>query len=186
MNTDALFRELEPPPGGAERFARRLDEIAAARPSPRARVLAMAAAVGAVALVTAMLLLRPSDDAPPVLVADAPPAVEVYNAPEFDRLLGPHVATRRAHGHGEHGSGQRYRARNYQPKGSYLSDQLSFFAPAAWHASCSDLSRQAMEAGGDDETRDRNSSDARYSDGGPRPRAAMDSRARSRAMKPSS
>ena len=88
MNTDALFRELEPPPGGAERFAQRLDEIAAARPSPRARALAMAAALGAVALVTAILLLRPSDDAPPVLVADAPPAVEVYNAPEFDRLLG--------------------------------------------------------------------------------------------------
>jgi hypothetical protein len=88
MNTDALFRELEPPPGGAERFAQRLDEIAAERPSTRARALAMAAAVGAVALVTAILLLRPSDDAPPVVVADAPPAVEVYNAPEFDRLLG--------------------------------------------------------------------------------------------------
>ena len=88
MNTDALFKELEPPPGGAERFAQRLDEIAAARPSPRARVLAVAAAVAAVALVTAILLLRQPSDAPPVLVADAPPAVEVYDAPEFDRLLG--------------------------------------------------------------------------------------------------
>ena len=88
MNTDALFKELEPPPGGAERFAQRLDEIAAARPSPRARVLAVAAAVAAVALVTAVLLLWPTSNTPPVLVADVPPAVEVYDAPEFDRLLG--------------------------------------------------------------------------------------------------
>jgi hypothetical protein len=88
MNIDALFKELEPPPGGAERFAQRLDEIAAARPSPRARVLAMAAAVAAVALVTAVLLLRQPDDGTPTLVSDAPPSVEVYGAPEFDRLLG--------------------------------------------------------------------------------------------------
>ena len=88
MNTDALFKELEPPPGGAERFAQRLDEIAVTRPSPRARVLAMAAAVAAVTLVTAVLLLRQPDDGPPTRVADAPPSVEVYGAPEFDRLLG--------------------------------------------------------------------------------------------------
>jgi hypothetical protein len=48
----------------------------------------MAAAVAAVALVTAVLLLRQPNDAPPVLVANTPPAVEVYDAPEFDRLLG--------------------------------------------------------------------------------------------------
>jgi hypothetical protein len=88
MNTDGLFKELEPPPGGTDRFARRLDEIAAERPSPRARVLAVAAAGAAVALVTAILLLRPSDEAPPVLIADQPPAVDIYNAPELDRLLG--------------------------------------------------------------------------------------------------
>jgi hypothetical protein len=88
MNTDALFKQLEPPPGGADRFAQRLDEVAAARPSPRARVLAVAAAVAGVALVTAVLLLRQPNDTPPVLVADTPPAVEVYGAPEFDRLLG--------------------------------------------------------------------------------------------------
>ena len=87
MNTDERFKELEPPPGGAEAFAQRLEEIAAERPSPRARVLAMAAAAAAVALVTAILLLRPSSDAPPVL-ADEPPAVDIYNAPELDRLLG--------------------------------------------------------------------------------------------------
>ena len=87
MNTDALFTELEPPPGGAERFAQRLDEIAAERPSSRARVLAVAATAAAVALVTTILLL-PTTDVPPVRVSDAPPPVDVYNAPELDRLLG--------------------------------------------------------------------------------------------------
>ena len=88
MNTDALFKELEPPPGGAERFAQRLDEIAAERPSRRARVLALAAATAGVALVTALLLLRQPDDATQVQIANAPSPVDVYNAPELDRLLG--------------------------------------------------------------------------------------------------
>ena len=88
MDNDELFKELEPPPGGAEAFAGRLDEIAAERPSRRARVLAAAAAVAAVTLVTAILLSRQPDGAPPVRVADEPPAVDIYNAPELDRLLG--------------------------------------------------------------------------------------------------
>jgi hypothetical protein len=88
MNTDELFKELEPPPGGVETFAQRLDEIAAERPSPRMRVLATAAAVAAAALVTAVLLLRPTGDDAWPRVADAPPAVDIYNAPELDRLLG--------------------------------------------------------------------------------------------------
>jgi hypothetical protein len=88
MNIDALFKELDPPPGGAERFARRLDEIAAERPLSRTRLLAMVASVAAVALVTALLLLQPASDAPPASVANAPPPVDVYNAPELDRLLG--------------------------------------------------------------------------------------------------
>jgi hypothetical protein len=88
MNTDELFKHLEPPPGGAETFAQRLDETPKERPSPRARVLATAAAIAAVALVTAILLLRQPGEGPPVLIADAPPAVDIYNAPELDRLLG--------------------------------------------------------------------------------------------------
>jgi hypothetical protein len=88
MNTDALFKELEPPSGGAERFAQRLDEIAAERPSHRARVLALAAAAAGVALVTAVLVLRQPDDAAQVQIANAAPPVDVYNAPELDRLLG--------------------------------------------------------------------------------------------------
>ena len=88
MNTDALFKELEPPPRGAERFAQRLDEIAAERPSQRARVFALAAAAAGAALVTAVLLLRQPDDTVHVQIADATPSVDLYNAPELDRLLG--------------------------------------------------------------------------------------------------
>jgi hypothetical protein len=88
MNTDALFKELEPPSGGAERFAQRLDEIAAERSSHRARVLALAAAAAGVALVTAVLVLRQPDEAAQVQIANATPPVDVYNAPELDRLLG--------------------------------------------------------------------------------------------------
>jgi hypothetical protein len=87
MNTEDLFEQLEPPPGGAETFARRLDDIAVERPSPRTRALAAAAAIACLAVVTAVLLLRPAEDAPP-RVADTPPAVDIYNAPELDRLLG--------------------------------------------------------------------------------------------------
>lgn len=88
MNIDALFKELEPPPGGAERFARRLDKLAAERPSLRARAIAVAAAAAVVAIATAVLLQRPADDPPELTAADSPPAVEIYGAPEFDRLLG--------------------------------------------------------------------------------------------------
>jgi hypothetical protein len=87
MNTDELFKELEPPAGGLEAFARRLDEIAAERPLPRARVLAAAATVAALAVVTAVLLRQTTGEAPR-RVAGAPPAVDIYNAPELDRLLG--------------------------------------------------------------------------------------------------
>jgi hypothetical protein len=86
MNTDALFRVLEPPPGGVDRFAQRLD-AAAARPASRARTLAVAAAIVAAALITAVFALRTPSDRPPVSTAVTPP-VDIYNAPEFDRLLG--------------------------------------------------------------------------------------------------
>jgi hypothetical protein len=94
MNTDALFKELEPPPGGAERFAQRLDEIAAERASPRARALAIAAAAAGLALVTTLLLLRQPEPDGVLTLRDAAtqPAVEIYDAPEFDRLLGRSAA----------------------------------------------------------------------------------------------
>jgi len=81
-----LFAELDPPPGGHERFARRLDETAQAADAPRWRGLAFAgAACAAAALVVAIVLLRePSGPALPTVAA----APEIYDAPEFDRLLG--------------------------------------------------------------------------------------------------
>ena len=93
MSTDrhGLFTQLEPPPGGAERFARRLDEAAASpSPAPRWRTFALAgAACAAVALVVAVVLLRDADDPVlPPLVADLQPTPEIYDSPAFDRLLG--------------------------------------------------------------------------------------------------
>jgi hypothetical protein len=88
MNADDLFASLEPPPGGAERFAQRLERAAAAEAAARRRrpALAAAAAFAGIALVaTFVLLRRPADVAQPVA---ATPAPAIYDAPEFDRLLG--------------------------------------------------------------------------------------------------
>jgi len=88
MSTENLFRQLDPPPGGAERFARRLDELTATSASPRRRSLGLAAAACAAlaVLATIVWLQGPQDPAP--VVADSPPAIDVYGAPQFDRLLG--------------------------------------------------------------------------------------------------
>lgn len=88
MDTDALFKQLEPPPGGAEGFARKLDDLAAQRRSPHRVAVAAAAGIASVALVAALLVLRKPDADAPALVAGTPPVVDVYNAPELDRLLG--------------------------------------------------------------------------------------------------
>jgi hypothetical protein len=88
MNNErqGVFAELTPPPSGAERFARRLDETAQAADVPRWRSFAFAgAACAAVALVVAVVLLRDPSDSTPPTVASAP---DIYDAPEFDRLLG--------------------------------------------------------------------------------------------------
>jgi hypothetical protein len=93
MSTDrhGLFTQLEPPPGGAERFERRLHKAAASpSPAPRWRTFALAgAACAAVALIVAVVLRRDSDrPVMPPLVADLQPTPEIYNSPAFDRLLG--------------------------------------------------------------------------------------------------
>ena len=84
-----LFEELTPPAGGAERFAQRLDELMASPVAAPARVQVM----GVAACLTLMVLaagmwLRQPESLPPQLAADSPPALDVYGAPEFDRLLG--------------------------------------------------------------------------------------------------
>lgn len=86
MSADNLFKQLEPPPGGAERFARRLDEAAAGAPRWRPFALAGAAAAALVVAVAVVLLREPSGTVAPV--ADSPSTPEIYNSPAFDRLLG--------------------------------------------------------------------------------------------------
>jgi anti-sigma-K factor RskA len=90
MNADNLFEQLDPPPGGAERFARRLDEAASsAAETRRWRGFALAgAACAAVALVVALVLLRGPSETPSQIVVDTQPTPEIYESPAFDRLLG--------------------------------------------------------------------------------------------------
>jgi hypothetical protein len=84
-----LFTKVEPPPGGVERFAARLDAETAAAPAVRPRrAFVAAAACVALTLVAAIVWLREPDDADPSFVAVSPPTVDLYNAPELDRLLG--------------------------------------------------------------------------------------------------
>ncbi|HEU4618068.1 MAG TPA: hypothetical protein VFV10_08500, partial [Gammaproteobacteria bacterium] len=82
-NREDLFRQIEPPPGGAERLSARL----AAAPSPRTSLalrLTAAGGVAAVALAAAVQLherFHPPAPAPGDLS-------DLSASPEFDRLLG--------------------------------------------------------------------------------------------------
>jgi len=88
MSTErhSAFTQLDPPPGGAERFARRLDEGAPSSPQWHRFALAGAAAAAAAAAALVVAIVMFGD--PPELGTDAQARVDVYNAPEFDRLLG--------------------------------------------------------------------------------------------------
>jgi len=88
MNTEEreIFRELEPPPGGVERFRRRLG---ASRPVeqrwPRRSAIAGLAVI-AMAVVT--LTLRQQTDPRMPASGESRREAQVQQAPEFDRLLG--------------------------------------------------------------------------------------------------
>ena len=90
MSTESLFGQLDPPAGGAERFALRLDEAASVPTAPHWRAYALAGVVSAAAtLVVAVGLLREERAAVvPPLVADSGVTSEIYDSPAFDRLLG--------------------------------------------------------------------------------------------------
>jgi hypothetical protein len=87
MNEDrhGLFKQLEPPPGGAERFRARLDAATQRSRGPSWR-LAAAVATGVVVVVGALVVLNDADRTS-VDSAENPVAA----APEFDRLLGRSV-----------------------------------------------------------------------------------------------
>jgi hypothetical protein len=84
MNEDrqGLFEQLEPPPGGAERFRARLDATAERDHGP-SWGLAAAVAAGVVVVVAALVVLNHAGQSN----VDSPEN-QVAAAPEFDRLLG--------------------------------------------------------------------------------------------------
>ena len=84
-----LFTELEPPPGGAARFRQRLDETESSPHASRWRVVASAgAACAMIALTAAVFLLRDPNDSASSSAGPSERTAEIFDAPEFDRLLG--------------------------------------------------------------------------------------------------
>jgi hypothetical protein len=96
MKTDRrpVFEDLEPPPGGAHRFARRLDAASGVTGGSRQRRFALIAAATGVAAVLAAVVIGVRGPAelgrlPDTDTAGNPDRSDpVYDAPEFDRLLG--------------------------------------------------------------------------------------------------
>jgi len=76
---DALFEQLEPPPGGVERMRARFAEPA----QSRAGFGVAAFGVAAVAVLAALIALLPSSPESPAVVDNT-----ILAAPELDRLLG--------------------------------------------------------------------------------------------------
>ena len=86
MSTDrhGLFKQLDPPPGGAEQLRKRLDAAGRESPAPRwPRAAAISAAVLIVAAAVGLLL-----DAGPDAEHEPEHTASLYDAPQFDRLLG--------------------------------------------------------------------------------------------------
>ena len=90
MKTDrhGLFTELDPPPGGPERFAKRLDEPRRAPPGVRRWVVASAGAAAAAMVLAAIVLTREPGDSTSPAAPDTARIANLYEAPQFDRLLG--------------------------------------------------------------------------------------------------
>jgi hypothetical protein len=86
--SEALFRELAPPPGGAARMRTRLrDETGhSARPASAARAAWVAGAVAVVASIVAVFVVLHTSLAPDTARQPAPESL--YAAAAFDRLLG--------------------------------------------------------------------------------------------------
>lgn len=83
MNLDEsrLFRALEPPTGGADRFRRRLDAQGKPRFARRTRLAIAGLAVSVLALFVLIAVTRHGEEPEPRVAS-------LFDAPEFDRLLG--------------------------------------------------------------------------------------------------
>jgi len=79
---NGLFKQLDPPPGGAERFRERLDGATRRDPAP-SWPLAAAVAAALVVVVGALVVLSDAGRE-----GGQPAENRVAAAPEFDRLLG--------------------------------------------------------------------------------------------------
>ncbi|MGH8495469.1 MAG: hypothetical protein ACREVN_04985 [Gammaproteobacteria bacterium] len=77
------FRELEPPPGGAERLRLRLEKAGAPAAMLPARIAIVGACAGVLALAIALFAGLRNDEG-----ADRRAVADVYQAAPFDRLLG--------------------------------------------------------------------------------------------------
>jgi hypothetical protein len=94
MSVDDLFKELEPPRGGAERVARRLAAATSVSDAPRRRGVAWAAAAAVAAVATAVVLVsRHPSDSELAPIADLQRVPNIYDSPAFDRLLGRPLQT---------------------------------------------------------------------------------------------
>ena len=79
-----LFREISPPPGGAERFRRRLDDVSEPSRFPVAFTL-----VAGVAVIAVVFLMTTSWRRHEIVELQT---AGLYQAAEFDRLLGRSMA----------------------------------------------------------------------------------------------
>lgn len=92
MSTDphALFKQLDPPAGGAEKLRRRLDAAARGRRAPGRPVVVTVSAAAAIVVAAVAFFLDGDRNAN----REPVPAVALHDAPQFDRLLGrPREAT---------------------------------------------------------------------------------------------
>lgn len=91
-DSNGVFRELEPPAGGAERFRRRLEETAHPWHTVHLRLVA-ATSIAAVAATLLAIFAIVRDASDPTAETDPERTANIYDAPEFDRLLGRQLGT---------------------------------------------------------------------------------------------
>lgn len=84
IDRHGLFEQLDPPPGGADAFRRRLDVAGSKRRAPGRYFVVAVSAAALVAVAAVALLIRGER----IAGSDSEHGVALYDAPQFDRLLG--------------------------------------------------------------------------------------------------